>query len=298
MTNTSGIGFFLNKHKELSSNPNEIKKELFPNARELVKEYCVPDIMKDNIPEWGKEESIIYRDGEFQKIIEVNGGEREIFNYFSKDGEAETVFQNHDEKGRLVFVVSEEIQRLPSHEIDRISEILKELGGKLEVLSEKEGEGVESKYLPETGGQWSDEKGNSIWRPDPEIVPKKGNPEGKTWKDILEKYGINGIEFVDGEPDFSPVSEETVEIDDFSENRADNYAQADEECAKKWTEKNKDGKSWSPSDVREYRKENALSWHERSDMKTIDLVPTEIHSNIPHSGGISAIKNDKAQKGN
>ncbi len=38
----------------------------------------------------------------------------------------------------------------------------------------------------------------------------------KTWGEILDKNGIDGIEFKDGEPDFTPVSKGTVEIDDFT----------------------------------------------------------------------------------
>lgn len=87
------------------------------------------------------------------------------------------------------------------------------------------------------------------------------------------------------------MSEGTVEIDDFSTDRNSNFTQADEQLAEKWTEEGKDGKEWSPQDIKEYRKENNLSWHERSDMKTIDLVPQEVHGNVPHSGGISAVKN-------
>ncbi|MDE6978879.1 MAG: HNH endonuclease, partial [Helicobacter sp.] len=64
-----------------------------------------------------------------------------------------------------------------------------------------------------------------------------------------------------------------------------------EKLAEQWTIENKEGKEWSAQDVREYRKENNLTWHERSDMKTLDLVPQEIHGNVPHSGGISACKN-------
>ncbi|MGP1485379.1 MAG: HNH endonuclease [Campylobacter sp.] len=46
---------------------------------------------------------------------------------------------------------------------------------------------------------------------------------------------------------------------------------------------------------RKYRKENKLSWRERSDQKTMDLVSQGIHGNIPHSSGISEAKNQKGQ---
>ncbi len=152
---------------------------------------------------------------------------------------------------------------------------------------------VIKKFLPREGGEWSGEVGNSTWKPNPDEIPKCPQGNKKTWGEILDKYDIDGIEFKDGEPDFTPVSEGTVEIEDFSKDRAGNFTQADEALAEQWTQEVTDGKEWSPQDIRKYRKENNLSWHERSDMKTLDLVPHEVHINIPHSGGISAAKQNK-----
>ena len=151
-------------------------------------------------------------------------------------------------------------------------------------------------FLPENGGEWSGEKGNSTWEPNRDEIPKRPPGNEKTWGEILDKYEIDGIEFEDGEPDFSTVSEGTVEIDDFTEDRNGNFTQADEKLAEQWTKEAKDGKEWSAQDVKDYRKENNLSWHERSDMKTLDLVPQEVHGNIPHSGGISVAKNNLNNK--
>lgn len=159
---------------------------------------------------------------------------------------------------------------------------------------------IEGTYgiIPKNGGCWEGEPGNSIWHPDGDYVPGKSNPEGNTWDDILKKYGIDGIPFKDGEPDFSEISDATVEIDDFSDSRAKNFAQADEKCAEQWNKEAKDGRTdWTSDDVAEYRSENKLTWHERSDMKTMDLVPSEVHNNIPHSGGISEAKNQNNNQG-
>jgi len=144
--------------------------------------------------------------------------------------------------------------------------------------------------LPENGGEWSDKKGDSIWEPNREEIPKRPPGNDKSWGEILDKHEIKGIEFKDNEPDFSHVSDGTVEIDNFTEDRIKNFTQADEKLAKQWTHETKDGKEWTPQEVKNYRKENNLTWHERSDMKTMDLVPQEIHGNIPHSGGISSYK--------
>ncbi|OJA06603.1 HNH endonuclease [Halomonas sp. QHL1] len=149
---------------------------------------------------------------------------------------------------------------------------------------------AEGRYLPESGGEWSGDRGDSDWVSDDGISPKKHNPEGMTWQQIKEELSFESIPFEKGEPNFEAVSEATVEIDDFTADRNANFTQADENCAKQWTEKEENGKAWSPSDVRAYRKENGLSWHERSDQKTMDLVPSLVHGNIPHSGGISEAK--------
>lgn len=145
-------------------------------------------------------------------------------------------------------------------------------------------------FLPKENGKWLGEKGNSIWSPDLDFIPKKPPGNKLSFGEILEKYDQKGIKFKKGEVDFSPFSEGTVKIKDFSLERALNFTQADELLAKKWTQVNKGGRSWSPQDIFEYRKEHNLSWHERKDMKTLDLVSQEIHGNVPHSGGISKLK--------
>lgn len=134
-------------------------------------------------------------------------------------------------------------------------------------------------------GHWDGERGNSNWYPDPDFVPGKANPEGKTWSEILNKYGIDHIPFKDGEPDFSEISKGTVEIEPFSDSRTDNFDKADIELAKQ--------KGCTPEEVAKWRKENGYTWHECKDMKTMQKVPSEVHNNVPHSGGIS-----EAKKGN
>ncbi len=148
-----------------------------------------------------------------------------------------------------------------------------------------------NKFLPSSGGTWTGQRGESTWRPNPDGIPKKDNMNNQTWKEILDKYKIDGIEYKDGYPDFYPISVAHVEIDDFSTDRQKNFAQADENLSKKWSEEGKIGKkNWTAQDVRQYRQENSLTWHEHQDCKTMQLVPKEIHNNIPHEGGICVKK--------
>lgn len=145
-----------------------------------------------------------------------------------------------------------------------------------------------SELLPRKDGEWTGEPGNSDWKPDPEAVPgdRNGtNTENKTWGEILAEYNIDSIPFKDGEPDFSEVSKGDVEIDDFTDDRVSNFAQADEKLAEQ--------KGCTRDEVEKWREENKYTWHECKDCKTMQKVPTEVHGNIPHSGGISEYKSSR-----
>lgn len=137
-------------------------------------------------------------------------------------------------------------------------------------------------FLPVNNGEWSGDVGDSEWNPNDEYVPLKSNPDELTWGEIKEKYDIDGIPFNEGEPDFSEVSKAEVKIDDFSTQRSVNFFQADEQLSKEW--------NCTPREAANWRKENNYTWHECKDCQTLQLVPSEVHNNIPHEGGISVAK--------
>lgn len=144
------------------------------------------------------------------------------------------------------------------------------------------------KNCPRENGGWSGERGDSIWYPAPDYIPLKANPEGKTWKEILDKHGIDGVEFKEGEPDFRDVAKGTAEIEDFSADRSDNFDRADAELAKQ--------RECASEEVRKWRKDNGYTWHECGDMKTMQKVPSEVHNNIQHQGGIAKKKELNSMK--
>lgn len=144
------------------------------------------------------------------------------------------------------------------------------------------------KNCPREGGQWEEDRGDSIWHPDPSYIPGKANPNNETWGSILEKYEIDGIAFKEGEPDFSEISKGTVEISPFTDSRTDNFDKADIELAKQ--------RGCTPEEVSKWRKENGYTWHECKDMKTMQKVPSQVHNNISHSGGISAAKKGNGEQ--
>lgn len=142
--------------------------------------------------------------------------------------------------------------------------------------------------LPRTGGEWSGEAGNSDWIPDDDVEPgdRNGtNPEHKTWAELKEQYGFESIPFNEGQPDFSEVSKGEVEIDDFTDDRDSNFAQADEKLAEQ--------RGCTPEEVAKWREENKYTWHECKDCKTMQKVPTEVHGNVSHSGGVSEYKSQQ-----
>lgn len=136
-------------------------------------------------------------------------------------------------------------------------------------------------------GKWTEGRGESDFIPNDEEV-----------KDILGKHDKDCISYRDAIPDFSEVAMSTVEIDDMTENRADNFRQCDEKCPEQWNKEKRDGRTdWSPRDVKEWRQENGYSWHERNDMKTCDLVPTKVNDYFGHLGGVSECRKRDAENG-
>lgn len=132
-------------------------------------------------------------------------------------------------------------------------------------------------------GEWTGDRGESTYIPSDEEIKK-----------LLAQFGLEGIEYKDGIPDFSMCSACTVEIENMSENRYGkdgNFAQCDAKCAEQWNKEGRDGKNdWTARDVKEWREANGYSWHERNDMKTCDLIPTEINDYFGHLGGVAECK--------
>ncbi|MBO4696639.1 MAG: HNH endonuclease [Lachnospiraceae bacterium] len=166
--------------------------------------------------------------------------------------------------------------------------------------------------------EWSGEVNNSL------RVPHRNEDLSRT----LNEYGVNGIEYVDGTPDFSPVSKFVVE---FSENelfsalgnipigklmsedgfvnrkkfntlvRAEwqkialntilNRLQIDADFRAEFCEKVGIDPSMisTSTDLANAIKTKGLTLHESTDCKNILFVPTKIHGAFTHSGGVSAM---------
>jgi hypothetical protein len=143
--------------------------------------------------------------------------------------------------------------------------------------------------LPVENGHWDGEPGNGMWK-----------------SDLDEVNAITGnkpIKFEDGYPDLQPYEQGRVGTAEMSEhpswkgglqgNSIGDFASADYAFAKQQGGDflNADG---SPciARVAEYRDANDLTWHHHQDMATMQLVPTDLHNNVPHSGGASLIRKE------
>ncbi len=140
-------------------------------------------------------------------------------------------------------------------------------------------------------GEFEGERGESKY------IPSDRTAKGIIVIGILVKYGVDGIEYRNSEPDFEVCCEAIVKIDAMSGERYNyldddgiprlgNFSQADIECAKKWNKEKRNGiYDWTARDVSDYRQANGLTWHEKCDTETMVLVKTDINDFFTHSGG-------------
>ena len=96
---------------------------------------------------------------------------------------------------------------------------------------------------------------------------------------MLDEYETDGVNFNDGEPDFSDFSKGEVILDEQQTDRGMVFNEADTKLAEQ--------RGCSPADVYKWRKENGYTWHEKSDGLTVQKVPSIVHGNITHAGGHS-----------
>jgi len=153
------------------------------------------------------------------------------------------------------------------------------------------------KNIPNSGGRWTGEPGDSIWIPDDNVIPPdKGysNMSGKTWRQIKAENHINGIRFSDGRVDFTPVSKDEVVFDwdrklgkegiEYLVNTGDRQY-LHEAAFSLLAEKR--GKT--VIQVKDIKEAENLVWHEEPDCKTLRLVVREVHDNVRHFGGIAML---------
>lgn len=120
--------------------------------------------------------------------------------------------------------------------------------------------------LPKSG-EWTGKPGESKFI--------SGNSE--TNKE-LAKFGLDGIEYHNGVPDFSKCSVVSERIDDMTPDEGTNIGN----FYKKLVE---EGKFDSEREAKAFKQENGLAFHECADTHTCQLIPEKIHQTFTHIGG-------------
>ena len=190
------------------------------------------------------------------------------------------------EKSSFNKIEKQRFKEIKPHTSSNVSDVRSYFDKQQQEMHDKE-KGFFTSYKDRFNKTPTTEKG--IWtgeRAESKFIPDSKTEGGKNIAEILKKYKLDGIEYRSAEPDFSKCSEMTLEIDRMTADRNRNFPQADVKCATVWSNEAKDGKTdWTRFDVKDWRRNHKYSWHERCDMKTMDLVPTDINSYFTHYGG-------------
>lgn len=107
---------------------------------------------------------------------------------------------------------------------------------------------------------------------------------------------ITKITYQNAVPDFSPYAIAEVKIPNMTNERYikdGNFDQADAALAEYWTKIKYNNRSiWKSDDVKVFREEYPykLTWHEMSNMETMQLVPLDVNSTFGHYGGVAEYK--------
>lgn len=129
-------------------------------------------------------------------------------------------------------------------------------------------------------GHWSGERGESDY-----IYDKSKSIRISEDKYVTVEAGTK-VTYRNGVPDFSPFQEAQVKIPRMTDNRSKNFNQADEVLAEYWTKIKHNGQKWTAEDIKTYRTSKGLTWHEMSNMESMQLVPTEVNAGFGHIGGV------------
>lgn len=125
-----------------------------------------------------------------------------------------------------------------------------------------------------SGGHWTGERGESTFVLDEPITCKNGTV-------------VTEISYQNCVPDFSQYAYRQITIASMTNNRSSNFYQADQVLAEYWSSIKFEGKtSWTARDISNYRSKYGLTWHEMNNMKTMQLVPTEVNATWGHLGGV------------
>lgn len=114
---------------------------------------------------------------------------------------------------------------------------------------------------------------------------------------------ITKVTYKNGIPDFSPYAIAEVKVPKMTNDRTGrggNYEQADTALAEYWSKIKYNNKlNWTSSDVKNFRENYPikLTWHEMSNMESMQLVPFDVNDTFKHYGGVAEYNAMIGQKG-
>lgn len=127
------------------------------------------------------------------------------------------------------------------------------------------------KRTPKNHGHWTGERGNSRFYSD---------------KKSVQELGAEYVDYRNEEPDFSRFSVCTVEIPSMTNNRypysryyQSNFEQSYEKIAQMM--------GLPRPQVRKWLRKKRYTIHESSNLKTVYVIPIEIHKTYIHAGGVA-----------
>lgn len=138
--------------------------------------------------------------------------------------------------------------------------------------------------------------------PKSDAIPVSYNPDGMSMEDLLKSYELDSIPIKDGVPDLSALSKKDVPISmkNLDPEIVDNFLSGDlsekdfSDALRQMNFDNADAELFDRYGLTKKGLESTLNvkltWHEDVSMKTCSLIPTAIHFNVPHIGGVGNFK--------
>ena len=128
-------------------------------------------------------------------------------------------------------------------------------------------------------GHWSGDRGESDFILDEPIKLSDGTV-------------ITKITYQNAVPDFSPYALAEVKIPnmtDLPHGTGGNFEQADTALAELWTKMKYQNRTWIGADVEAFRTNYPykLTWHEMSNMESMQIVPFDVNNTFTHYGGVA-----------
>ena len=129
-------------------------------------------------------------------------------------------------------------------------------------------------------GHWTGERGESDY-----IYDKPKTIRISEDRYVTVEAGTK-VTYQNAVPDFASYQKAQVKIPRMTDSRTNNFNQADEALADYWTRIQHNNQTWTARDVKEYRTNHGLTWHEMNNMESMQLVPTEVNAGFGHLGGV------------